>query len=451
MPSLHPGGLLARRYRLIDRIGAGGMSVIWRAHDEVLDRVVALKVLAASLAADARFRSLVRQEARAAGALVHPHVTAVHDYGEDVDPDGTVTAFVVMELLSGEVLDSRLTQGPLRWDHAVRVCAEVAEALAAAHRLGIVHRDVTPANIMLTALGAKVLDFGIATHIGAPDEDEEGDTFGTPAYVAPERLDGTPAQPATDVYSLGVLLYETVTGRVPYPAETWDELAEALDVPQPPMDGMPDEVAAVCLRCLDRDPVRRPTAYQVAAELRGLLPALLMARAPASAARRGRVAALATGGALVVAGALLAGAYLRPPADLAAPAAPGPSASTPPPSPAPSVTGTGTGIGTTTGAPPAVSTTPAAAVPTVREAMAALGHILDDGVASGEITAEAGQDLRTLVSNLENNLATGGVRDLAPQVHNLHVKVGDRKREGTISAEYATELGAALDALATAV
>ncbi|MFI5842807.1 serine/threonine-protein kinase [Catenuloplanes sp. NPDC051500] len=454
MPSLHPGGLLARRYRLIDRIGAGGMSVIWRAHDEVLDRVVALKVLAASLAADARFRSLVRQEARAAGALIHPHVTAVHDYGEDVDPDGTVTAFVVMELLSGEVLESRLTQGPLRWDHAVRVCAEVAEALAAAHRLGIVHRDVTPANIMLTALGAKVLDFGIATHIGAPDEDEEGDTFGTPAYVAPERLDGTPAQPATDVYSLGVLLYETVTGRVPYPAETWDELAEALAVPEPPpMDGMPDEVTAVCLRCLDRDPVRRPTAYQVAAELRGLLPPSVPARRTARATTvRGRIAALATGGVLVMAGALLAGAYLRPPADVAAPTH-GPSASTlpsPPPSPPPSPSSSLAPRVTGTGAP-AASTTPTATAPTVREAMAALGHILDDGVASGEITAEAGRDLRNLVSNLENNLATGGVRDLAPQVHNLHVKVGDRKREGEISADYATELGAALDALATAV
>ncbi|WP_033345643.1 serine/threonine-protein kinase [Catenuloplanes japonicus] len=436
MPSLRPGGLLARRYRLIDRIGAGGMSVIWRAHDEVLDRVVALKVLAASLAADARFRSLVRQEARAAGALVHPHVTAVHDYGEDVDPDGTVTAFVVMELLSGEVLESRLTQGPLRWDHAVRVCAEVSEALAAAHRLGIVHRDVTPANIMLTALGAKVLDFGIATHIGAPDEDEEGDTFGTPAYVAPERLDGTPAQPATDVYALGVLLYETVTGRVPYPADTWDDLAEALAVPEPPpTDGMPAEVAAICLRCLDRDPLRRPTAYQVADVLRGL------SAEPAGPRRRGRVVVLTAGAVLLAAGALLAGTFLRP---HTTPEATGPSTGAPATTPAPIHSPP---------PPPQVARTevPAtASVPTVREAMATLGHILDAGLASGDITADAGHDLRTLVSNLENNLATGGVSDLPAQVRSLHVKVGDRKREGSISAAYATELGAALDRLAIA-
>src|ERR687893_247754 len=106
MAALSAGGLLARRYRLIDRIGAGGMSVIWRARDEVLDRVVAVKVLAASLAADARFRDMVREEARAAAQLVHPHVATVHDYGETVAPDGTITSFVVMELLRGEALEA---------------------------------------------------------------------------------------------------------------------------------------------------------------------------------------------------------------------------------------------------------------------------------------------------------------------------------------------------------
>ncbi|MEW2472978.1 protein kinase [Micromonospora gifhornensis] len=277
-PALQPGRLLATRYRLIDQIGAGGMSVIWRAHDEVLDRVVALKVLAPSLAADARFRDMVREEARAAAQLVHPHVTSVHDYGETVSPDGTITSFVVMELLSGEELEFRLTEGPLPWPEAVEIAAQVADALAAAHRLGIVHRDVTTANVMMTQVGAKVLDFGIATRIGAPDEDEDGATFGTPAYVAPERLDGAPAQPATDVYSLGVLLHETLTGRVPYPAETWEELSAALADRPPPtlteVPGLPPVVAQICLRCLSRDPADRPTARQVATVLREqMLPA----------------------------------------------------------------------------------------------------------------------------------------------------------------------------------
>ncbi|MBO4210498.1 serine/threonine-protein kinase, partial [Micromonospora echinofusca] len=275
MATLQAGRLLARRYRLIDQIGAGGMSVIWRSRDEVLDRIVALKVLAPSLAADARFRDMVREEARSAAQLIHPHVTSVHDYGETVAPDGSVTAFVVMEMLTGEELEWRLTEGPLPWPEAVKVCAEVAEALAAAHRLGIVHRDVTPANIMMTATGAKVLDFGIATQVGAPDEDEDGGTFGTPAYVAPERLDGAPAQPATDVYSLGVLLFETLTGHPPYPAETWDELSSVLATDEPPsLAGVPDLpplVASVCLRCLARRPTDRPSARQVAEVLRDQL------------------------------------------------------------------------------------------------------------------------------------------------------------------------------------
>ncbi|RKR88197.1 serine/threonine protein kinase [Micromonospora pisi] len=285
MAALYAGGLLARRYRLIDQIGAGGMSVIWRARDEVLDRVIAIKVLAASLAADAKFRDMVREEARAAAQLVHPHVTAVHDYGEEIAPDGAVTAFVVMELLTGEELEARLRDGPLPWADSVEICAQVAEALAEAHELGIVHRDITPSNIMMTSVGAKVLDFGIATHVGAPDEDEDGETFGTPAYVAPERLDGTPAQPATDTYSLGVLLYETLTGQVPYPAETWDELTEALRTggPVPPLTGvpgLPPKVADACLRCLARDPVDRPTTREVAELLRGQL---LAAEPPAPA------------------------------------------------------------------------------------------------------------------------------------------------------------------------
>ncbi|MEV4772266.1 serine/threonine-protein kinase [Micromonospora humida] len=275
MAALNAGRLLARRYRLLDRIGAGGMSVIWRARDEVLDRVVAVKVLAPSLAADARFRDMVREEARSAAQLVHPHVTAVHDYGEALAPDGEITSFVVMELLTGEELEHRLSEGPLPWPEAVEIGAQVAEALAAAHRLGIVHRDITPANVMMTRVGAKVLDFGIATQAGTPDDDEDGGTFGTPAYVAPERLDGAPAQPSTDVYSLGVLLYETLTGQPPYPAETWEQLAAAIADERPPsldgVPGLPPVVVDVCLRCLARDPHERPTAHQVATALRDQL------------------------------------------------------------------------------------------------------------------------------------------------------------------------------------
>jgi eukaryotic-like serine/threonine-protein kinase len=407
MDSFLAGGLLARRYRLIDPVGAGGMSVIWRARDEVLDRIVAVKVLAASLAADARFRDMVREEARAAAQLVHPHVATVHDYGETVAPDGTVTAFVVMELLAGEELEARLTAGALPWRQAVEVCAQVAEAVAAAHRLGIVHRDVTPANIMLTATGAKVLDFGIATHVGAPDEDTDGETFGTPAYVAPERLDGTPAQPATDAYSLGVLLHETLTGRVPVPAETWDDLFRALQVApapaRPDVPGLPPAVADLCLRCLDRDPRARPTAHEVAGALRSAL-------IPARPARRRWLVGAAAVSLAAVAG--LAAAQLLPP--------PGrDSAATTPPV-------------VTVPAPTTAAPTP---VPEpAPDALSAVHRVIDAGVAAGAIRRDAGVDLRNLVG-----------REPADK---LRAKVAVRRGEGAITDGYAARLDAALRELA---
>ncbi|WP_431945829.1 serine/threonine-protein kinase [Micromonospora marina] len=480
MATLQAGRLLARRYRLIDRIGAGGMSVIWRARDEVLDRVVAVKVLAPSLAADARFRDMVREEARSAAQLDHPHVTAVHDYGETVAPDGSITSFVVMELLSGEELEHLLTQGPLPWPAAVETGAQVAEALAAAHRLGIVHRDVTPANVMMTGTGAKVLDFGIATRVGAPDDDEDGGTFGTPAYVAPERLDGAPAQPATDVYSLGVLLFETLTGQPPYPAETWEQLSAALaDCPEPTLDdvpGLPGPVADICLRCLARDPRRRPTARRVAAVLRDqmlpadpqaatmlaptmTLPALTSpppadpappagpaanpvpeaAQTPAAAPGRRRTLTLAAVGVTVVAAAALLAPALTP----ERPAGPRvlPTAGPAQPSPAePPVTGQPAST------PPAGPTTPpptgGARPPAAGQADAAerVDGLIDAGLTEGQIREDVGVDLRNL---LRNAVAATGEGEVTAAVDRLRGKIDERRREGSISPGYARELDAA--------
>ncbi|SDX95739.1 serine/threonine protein kinase [Micromonospora pattaloongensis] len=422
MPSLHAGELLARRYRLIDRIGAGGMSVIWRARDEVLGRMVAVKVLATELAADPRFRAMVRDEARAAAQLVHPHVTAVHDYGEAFAVDGEVTAFVVMELLAGEELERRLTAGPLPWAEAVEICAQVAEALAAAHRLGIVHRDITPANIMLTATGVKVLDFGIATRIGAPDTDEEGDTFGTPAYVAPERLDGKPAQPATDTYSLGVLLYETLTGRPPYPADTWEELTGALREPAPALTGvpgLPPAVAEVCHRCLRPDPAGRPTAHRVGVALREQLRAVAPSEQRTHRGRR--AAGLVAATVLALAAVLLAGSTLdqrrRSAESLPDPATSGP--------PAPTVTEDAT----------------AAVDP--RAALAELARLVDAGVSAGEIRPDAGTDLHNLLRALPAGPAAGPA-DLTGPVAQLRAKVAVRVTEGAITIGYADRLDAAL-------
>jgi eukaryotic-like serine/threonine-protein kinase len=196
---------VGERYRLVEPLGSGGMSVVWRAYDEVLRRSVAVKLLASRLAADPRSRERIRAEARAAARLSHPHITAVHDYGESTVDDGPPVPYVVMELADGDSLEVRLADGPLPWRMAVAICAQVATALAAVHARGLVHRDIKPANVMLTPGGAKVVDFGISAIAGDYTDSQE-EFLGTPAYLAPERVDGGPAEPASDVYALGLVL-----------------------------------------------------------------------------------------------------------------------------------------------------------------------------------------------------------------------------------------------------
>jgi hypothetical protein len=264
--------VLGGRYRLVERLGTGGMSVVWRAYDEVLGRPVAIKVLATKLAADRDSREMIRAEAKAAARLSHPHVTGVYDYGESTTQDGQTVPYVVMELISGRTLAERLAGGPLPWRAALRIGAEVAAALAAAHARGLVHRDVKPANVMLTAAGAKVVDFGIAAIAGeAGEAGPDGVVLGTPAYVAPERLEGGPVRSASDVYGLGLVLYRALTGELPWAAETTTQMisANVYAAPRrlPHITGLPEGVADLCLRCLAKDPADRPTSREVARAL----------------------------------------------------------------------------------------------------------------------------------------------------------------------------------------
>ncbi|SCE85646.1 serine/threonine-protein kinase [Micromonospora chokoriensis] len=256
--------LLAGRYRLLERLGSGGMSEVYRAYDEVLERDVAVKVLVAS---DAGARQRIQGEARAAARLSHPHVTSVYDYGES-SVDGVQVPFVVMELLGGHTLEQRLAVGPLPPRAGLRVCAEVASALADAHAQGLVHRDIKPSNVMLTPKGAKVLDFGIAAAAGDSEIDFEGRLLGTPAYLAPERLEAGEVLPACDVYALGLLLHRVLTGRLPWPAEAQSGMLRAHThvepAPLPPIDGVPSEVHRLYRWCLARDPADRPPAVEAA-------------------------------------------------------------------------------------------------------------------------------------------------------------------------------------------
>ena len=281
---MHSGHVLTGRYRLDDCLGAGGMSVVWRAHDEVLDRPVAVKVLAATHASTPAEVRRIRQEARSAARLWHPNVTSVYDYGEATGDLGERLPYVVMELLPGDTLSQRIAEGPLSTTTALRICAEVAAALAEAHAHGVVHRDVKPSNVMLTPAGAKVLDFGIAARAGQPDLEADGTVLGSPAYIAPERLDGEEVVPASDVFGLGVLMYQTLSGRLPWPAETPTQMMAAhvdeRPADLPPIDGVTADVRRVVESCLARDPEARPSAAAVFEVLTSALDTGLAGPAP---------------------------------------------------------------------------------------------------------------------------------------------------------------------------
>ncbi|MEV4618810.1 protein kinase [Asanoa sp. NPDC049573] len=270
---MREGRILNGRYRLRERLGDGGTAVVWRAHDDVLGRTVAIKVLAGDQAIDDAARRRTRAEARMAAALSHPHIAQVYDFGE-ADDNGRWVPFVVMELVSGRTLDEHRADTPVSPQEAFRLCAQVAAALTAAHDAGLVHRDIKPANIMVTALGAKVVDFGIAAPVrpGGP-ADPDSEFYGTPAYLAPERITLDSVEPASDVYSLGVVLYKLLAGRLPWAARTDTGLMTdhvyTDPAPLPPLAGVPAMVAELCHACLAKDPAARPTATVVAATLAG--------------------------------------------------------------------------------------------------------------------------------------------------------------------------------------
>ena len=263
------------RYRLVRRIATGGMGEVWQADDTVLGRRVALKLLVEELAADDRATRRFVREARATARLAHPNVARVFDFGSDGG-----APFLVMELLEGETLAARLASGPLGPAEAARVTAAVADALEAAHRLGIVHRDVKPSNVMLTRDGeVKVLDFGIAAAADETHSTTGSGLYATVAYVSPERVAGEPATPASDVYSLGAVLYELLCGRPPFSGQSPALVARAHlhDQPVPVRQlapWVPARLAEACQAALAKDPARRPSsAASLAIRLRAAVAA----------------------------------------------------------------------------------------------------------------------------------------------------------------------------------
>lgn len=267
---------------------------MWAAADETLGRQVALKLLshasAAQKNADARadygvYRAdaaddvseQLRREARALAALTHPHIIVVFDFLETPGVDGAVQPVLVTELLHGRSLAARLAEGRLPWPEALSVCGQLASALAAAHQAGIVHRDVTPGNVMLIDSGVKLLDFGLAEAVTTAEEpSDDGTTVGTPVCMAPEQLMGHGALPASDVYALGCVLHWCLTGRPPYRDKDINWLSQAHLRAEPPpltIDGLPKGINELYLASLAKEPDERPTAEDAAAMLAPYAPA----------------------------------------------------------------------------------------------------------------------------------------------------------------------------------
>ncbi len=268
MARFRAGTTFVGRYVLLGPIGHGGVSVVYRALDLHGDRDVAIKMLDSTVAGDPRVRERIRREATLTDRMRHPSVPRVYEYGEALQEDGTSIAYVVLELLDGTVLSSYLDEGPLPWLDAVRVAATVADVVAVAHKRGVVHRDLTPANIMITDDGARIIDFGVAVTVATP----EPGTFVTSPTRASNDFAG-PGAPADDVYALGVLLYEMVTGSSPAAGLPPPTAAAAMGIAAPTLEpvGLPRRLADICRRCTARRPTDRPDAASVALDLWALI------------------------------------------------------------------------------------------------------------------------------------------------------------------------------------
>jgi eukaryotic-like serine/threonine-protein kinase len=284
--------LILDRYRLLERLAVGGSAEVWRARDEQLGRDVAVKRLHPHLVPDDAARKRLAAEARAAAGLSHPVVVGIYD----VDAAGDSPA-LVMELVDGESLATRIARsGPLPAREAVAVAADVADALFHAHQFGVIHRDVKPGNVLISSDGrTRLVDFGIAHSLAISAErlTLTGTVIGTLHAMAPEQLTDGPITPRTDLYGLGVVLHEALTGRPPYPATSPVALADAQRAGPPPLDGMDPVLAAVIAACLAFDPPERPLhAGALAEALRAWLggdPAPALALRPAADAETAAV------------------------------------------------------------------------------------------------------------------------------------------------------------------
>ena len=445
--------LLGGRYALFDVLGTGGMATVWRARDEVLGREVAVKVLSPQYAADPAFRARFEREARHVAALSHPRLVTVFDCGAD-----GMTPFIVMELVAGRTLRRVLDEaGSLPPDDAVAIAAAVCEGLEAAHAAGVVHRDIKPANIVLSGGEVKLLDFGIARLDGSAGRTRTQAVLGTAAYLSPEQAAGQPAGPQADLYALGCVLFEMLTGTPPFTADSEVGVAyrQVHDDPGPPSArraGIPAQLDWMTTRLLAKNPADRPPG--AAAARAGLLSALTPGRTtafapveadtvteqPARERRRPRFSELVLGAAFAATLALLVTVLLTGTGNRAAPT----SSSDKPVttsrthhSPSPTHSGRPHHRGST--------------LPPLAAAAAAFVGDLQAGVASGEVTSRAGQSMFNQLQQLLFQPSDRNPQQVQQQYDQL-VQVYDQyTQRGEITGRAVASLSHALNALRTAV
>lgn len=442
--------VLGGRYTLLAVLGTGGMATVWRARDELLGRDVAVKILSPQHAADPGFLARFEGEARHAAAVSHPRLVTVFDCGVE---DGT--PFIVMELVAGRTLRQVLDEtGVLPPGQAVGIAVAVCEGLDAAHTAGLVHRDITPANIVLNGAEVKILDFGIARADATRTATAAGTVVGTVAYLSPEQASGRPADPRSDLYSLGCVLFEMLTGEPPFTADSavglaYRQVHDDPGLPSALRPGLPARLDQITAQLLAKDPASRPPT--AAAARAGLLSAfapvggtaVLPVRpgtAPGAPRRGWRPRPTEA-----VLGAGLAAALIALLVVLATSGSGGGQPVTAPSSPAASLAARPTV--TVTSSPSAQPDT------TLSPVAAAAGTLVADlkqGVADGQVAQQAGQNM---FNQLQQVLFQPGLnqQQLQQQYSQLVQTYTQDKSQGQITGPAVTSLSGAISALGSAL